>query len=215
MDNLTRTTLHRVDTQDKVDEYQVTLYEYNGRRLTTKVVDALGNVTVHEYDGNGNLVKTTDADGFVTEYTLSALDLVTHINYNGGKQVEYQYNAVGDLVKMEDWTGANTFEVDLLNRITKATDHKGNVTTYTYDSVGNQTVVGYPDGTEAAKEYDLVHNLTSVTETDGRTTTYQYDGMRRATHMEYPDGWVEDYVYDSIGQVLSIHDTDPTKKDMK
>ena len=141
--------------------------------------------------------------------------MVMHINYNGGKEVSYQYNAVGDLVRMEDWTGVNTFEVDLLNRITKATDHKGKVVTYGYDATGNQTSIGYPDGTSVTKTYDLVNNLESVTETDGRTTTYTYDGMRRVTHMEYPDGWQEDYTYDAIGQLLSIYDTDPSGKDMK
>ncbi len=60
----------------------------------------------------------------MTEYTYNALDMVTHINYNGGKEVSYQYNAVGDLVQMDDWTGTNTFEVDLLNRITAVTNEK-------------------------------------------------------------------------------------------
>ena len=142
MDNLSKVTLHRVDTQDNVDEYEVTLYEYDGRGLQTKVVDALGNVTVHQYDGNGNLVKTTDADGYVTEYTMDALDLIEHINYNGGKQVDYQYNKTGDLVKMEDWSGTTTYEVDLLHQITTTTtDRLGKHAAYTYDGVGNQTSV--------------------------------------------------------------------------
>lgn len=204
-----------MDTQDNVDEYEITLYEYDGRGLQTKVVDALGHVTVHEYDGNGNLVKTTDADGMVTEYTFDSLDLVSHINYNGGKQVDYAYNKTGDLVKMEDWSGATTYEIDLLHRITSTTDRLGKHVAYTYDSVGNQTSVAYPDGTTATKEYDLVHNLTKVVEEDGRTTTYTYDGMRRVTHMNYPDGWQEDYHYDAIGQLLAIEDTDPSGKDMK
>lgn len=102
MNGLTKVTLHRVDGQNGVDEYEVTLYEYDGRGLQTKVVDALGNVTVHEYDGNGNLVKTTDPDGYVTGYTYDSLDLVSHINYNGGKQVDYAYNKTGDLVEMTD-----------------------------------------------------------------------------------------------------------------
>lgn len=215
MDNLSKVTLHRVDEQDGVDEYEVTLYEYDGRGLQTKVVDALGNVTVHQYDGNGNLVKTTDADGYVTEYTMDALDLIEHINYNGGKQVDYQYNKTGDLVKMEDWSGTTTYEVDLLHRITATTDRLGKHVAYTYDGVGNQTSVSYPDGTVATKEYDLVKNLTKVVEEDGRTTTYEYDGMGRVTHMNYPDGWQEDYHYDAIGQLTAIEDTDPTQKDMK
>lgn len=52
--NLTKTALHRVDTQDGVDEWEVTAYEYDGRGLTTKQTDALGNVTEYEYNGNGS-----------------------------------------------------------------------------------------------------------------------------------------------------------------
>ena len=48
------------------------------------------------------------ADNYTTQYTCNGLDLVTHINYNGGKQGAYVYNAVGDLV--EDWTGVNTYK---------------------------------------------------------------------------------------------------------
>ena len=42
-------------------------------------------------------------------------------------------------MKMVDWTGTTTFEVDLLNRIIKTTDTKGNVVGYTHDATGNQT----------------------------------------------------------------------------
>lgn len=146
---------------------------------------------------------------------MDALDLIEHINYNGGKQVDYAYNKTGDLVKMDDWSGTTTYEVDLLHQLTATTDRLGRHVAYTYDGVGNQTSVSYPDGTTATKEYDLVHNLTTVIEEDGHTTSYTYDGMRRVTHMDYPDGWQEDYHYDSIGQLLAIEDTDPTQKDMK
>lgn len=215
MGNLVKTSLHRVDTQDGVDEWEITLYEYDGRGLTTKQVDALGNVTTYAYDGNGNLKTKTDPDGYVTTYGYNGLDMVTSINYNDGKEVTYQYNKVGDLVEMTDWTGTTTFEVDLLNRITKTTDTKGKVVSYTYDATGNQTSVSYPDGTTATKTYDLLGQLKTVTEHDGRTTTYTYDGMGRTVKMEYPHGWVEDYHYDSIGQLLKVEDTDPSGKDMK
>ena len=141
--------------------------------------------------------------------------MVTSINYNNGKEVTYQYNKVGDLVEMTDWTGTTTFEVDLLNRITKTSDTKGQVVEYTYGTTGNQTSVSYPDGTTATKTYDLLGQFKTLTEHDGRITTYTYDGMGRLSRMEYPHGWVEDYHYDSIGQLLKVEDTDPSGKDMK
>lgn len=71
--------------------------------------------------------------------------MVRKINYNEAKEVSYQYNAVGELVQMDDWTGTNTFELDLLGRLQKMTDHKGNTVAYAYDAVGNQTSVICPD----------------------------------------------------------------------
>lgn len=215
MGNLVKTSLHRVDTQDGVDEWEVTLYEFDGRGLTTKQVDALGNVTTYAYDGNGNLKSKTDADGYTTEYTYNCLDLVTSINYNDAKEVSYRYNATGDLIAVEDWLGETTFELDLLHQLTAATDHKGNRVEYTYDSVGNQTAIQYPDGTTATYDYDLVHNQTVVTETDGSITTYAYDGMARVTEMRYPNGWVEYYTYDKMGRLLSVDDTHPSEKPAK
>ncbi len=215
MGRLTKTSLHRVDAQDKADEWEITLYEYDGRGLVTRETNALGGVTAYTYDGNGNLVSKTDADDYVTKYTYNALDFVTQINYNGGKQASYRYNKVGELVEMEDWTGTTSFEVDLLRRITQVTDRKGNVVEYGYDEVGNQVSMDYPDGTGVDYAYDLLHQLKTVTEDDGRTTAYTYDGMGRVVKMEYPHGWVEDYVYDSIGQLLRVDDTDPTRKDLK
>ena len=83
-----------MNTQDGMDEWEVATYEYDGRGFMTKQTDALGNVTEYEYDGNGNLLYKVDADTMVTEFTYSALDMVTHINYKGGKD----YNAVGNIV---------------------------------------------------------------------------------------------------------------------
>ena len=213
--NLLSTTLRRIDTQDNVDQLQVTMYEYDGRNLVTKEINAAGKVTQYQYDGNGNLLKKIDADGYQTMYTYNGLDLVTHINYNGGKQVDYQYNATGELVEMEDWTGTNTFELDLLNRITEATDHRGNVTEYTYDGNGNQTSIVYPDNSVVEYTYDLVNNLASVTEDNGNVTTYEYDGMGRQTKMYYPNGWVEHKTYDSIGQLIEARDVHPSEQSNK
>lgn len=42
------------------------------------------------------------------------------------------------------------------------TDHKGNTVSYTYDAVGNQTGITYPDGSKVSNFYDAVYNLTSV-----------------------------------------------------
>ena len=208
-DQLISTDLHRVDALNGVDSHEITLYEYDGRNLVTKEINALGDSTVYVYDGNGNLVSKTDADGYVTQYSYTALDLVKKINYNGVKEVSYQYNKVGELVQMDDWTGTNTFELDLLGRLQKMTDHKGNTVSYTYDAVGNQTGITYPDGSKVSNFYDAVYNLTSVIDAEKGTYAYVYDDANRPVKLTYPNGWIEQYTYDAEGNLLKTVDTDP------
>ena len=208
-DQLISTDLHRVDALNGVDSHEITLYEYDGRNLVTKEINALGDSTVYVYDGNGNLVSKTDADGYVTRYSYTALDLVKKINYNGAKEVSYQYNKVGELVQMDDWTGTNTFELDLLGRLQKMTDHKGNTVSYTYDAVGNQTGITYPDGSKVSNFYDAVYNLTSVIDAEKGTYAYVYDNANRPVKLTYPNGWIEQYTYDAEGNLLKTVDTDP------
>ena len=138
----------------------------------------------------------------MTQYSYTALDLVKKINYNGAKEVSYQYNKVGELVQMDDWTGTNTFELDLLGRLQKMTDHKGNTVSYTYDAVGNQTGITYPDGSKTRSFYDAVYNLTSVIDADDGTYAYVYDDANRPVKLTYPNGWIEQYTYDAEGNLL-------------
>lgn len=208
-DQLVSTGLHRVDTLNGVDSHEITLYEYDGRNLVTREVNAMGDSTIYVYDGNGNMVSKTDADGYVTQYSYTALDLVKKINYNGAKEVSYQYNKVGELVQMNDWTGTNTFELDLLGRLQKMTDHKGNTVSYAYDAVGNQTSITYPDGSKVSNFYDAVYNLTSVIDAEKGTYVYVYDDANRPVKLTYPNGWVEQYTYDAEGNLLKTVDTDP------
>ena len=177
--------------------------------LLALIRDHNGDSTVYVYDGNGNLVSKTDADGYVTRYSYTALDLVKKINYNGAKEVSYQYNKVGELVQMDDWTGTNTFELDLLGRLQKMTDHKGNTVSYTYDAVGNQTGITYPDGSKVSNFYDAVYNLTSVIDAEKGTYAYVYDDANRPVKLTYPNGWIEQYTYDAEGNLLKTVDTDP------
>ena len=141
-------------------------------------------------------------------YSYTALDLVKKINYNGAKEVSYQYNKVGELVQMDDWTGTNTFELDLLGRLQKMTDHKGNTVSYTYDAVGNQTGITYPDGSKTRSFYDAVYNLTNVIDADDGTYAYVYDDANRPVKLTYPNGWIEQYTYDAEGNLLKTVDTD-------
>lgn len=70
--NLVKADLHRVDSQDKVDEHEITLYSYDGRGLVTTIIDAENNQVSYKYDGNGNLIEQIDKDGLVIPICLQS-----------------------------------------------------------------------------------------------------------------------------------------------
>lgn len=104
---ISQTNAKGVTTTDALGNEVLFVYDANNQlvKMTQNRVNeyhehAEDLVTLYEYDGNGNMVSKTDGDGYVTEYTYNSLDLVSHISYNGAKEVTYQYNKVGELVKI-------------------------------------------------------------------------------------------------------------------
>ena len=88
---------------------------------------------------------------------------------------------------MTDWLGTTTFELDLLHQLTAATDHAGKRVEYTYDAVGNQTGITYPDGSKTRSFYDAVYNLTSVIDAEKGTYAYVYDAANRPVKLPLLD----------------------------
>ena len=208
MNQLTKISMHRVDKLHKVDEWQETLYTYDHRGLVKTEVNAKGDGKVFVYDENGNLISKTDEDGYVTEYSYSPVNLVSGINYNGAKQASYLYNGTGELIEMTDWNGTTTFERDLLNRLVKVTDHDGNVVEYGWDNVGNKTVQGYPDGTQADYYYDNENQIVEVVDPDGDITKFEYDANGNRIFKEYPNYETAYYFYDACDRVIEMDEFD-------
>ena len=146
MNRLIVARLRRIDTKNKINETQETLYSYDHRGLCVKEINAFGNGKLSVYDGNSNLKRTTDEDGYVTAYEYNPVNLVSKINYADGKKAAYLYNGTGELIGFSDWNGKTSISRDLLNRILSVNDHNDRTTLYRYDDVGNVTSIGYPDG---------------------------------------------------------------------
>jgi RHS repeat-associated protein len=207
MNRLVKVKQYRSDAQDGVfGEEQITLYGYDKRGLVTKEVNALGYETSYQYDANGNLVAKTDADGFTTALSYDVRNIVAEINYNDGRKITFGYNKNGELVTMTDWLGTTSFVLDLLGQIKSVNDHNSKVVSYTYDTVGNQAQINYPDGTSAKYEYDLLGRMTTATDGDGKSTAYSYDKASQLVEQLYPNNWKERFAYDAAGQLTKKSD---------
>ncbi|MFZ6676213.1 RHS repeat protein, partial [Undibacterium sp. Xuan67W] len=123
----------------------------------TDVIDK----TTYTYDNQGNLTSVTNAAGHVT--TLSGYDPHGHVGTitdPNGLVTTLTYAPRG-------W---------LLSRITSA-DGITEVTSYTYDGVGQMTKVTLPDNSQISYTYDDAHRLTTITDNIGNSIHYTLDNM--------------------------------------
>ena len=85
MNRLIKVTLYKIDTLHKVNEEQVTFYQYDKRGLVVKEINAMDDSVIYIYDGCGNLIQKTDQDGYVTVYGYDPRNIVEAINYADGR----------------------------------------------------------------------------------------------------------------------------------
>jgi RHS repeat-associated protein len=170
------------------------LYDYRGN--TTYVTDyvrsgdIMGNdynnntnteiVKTYSYDMNGNIESSTDAAGNVTKYTYDKLNRLLSTT----KQLK---DEKGTLIS--DVTTSQTYTWD--DQLATMIDEKGNLTRYTYDSLGHQIKIIDALGNIAYKTYDLLGRTTAIVS----PKSYKED-----TALSEMDRTV--FVYDALGRVL-------------
>jgi YD repeat-containing protein len=136
----------------------------------TTIIDANGHKKVEERDVYGRLVK-------VEEYTGDE----AHANFALYATTTYQYDVLGNLLKV--------------------TDAKGNQTTIAYDPLSRKTAMSDPDMGNWTYTYDANGNLATQTDAKSQTITFTYDPLNRITKKDYPTGTDIQYYYDqSYGQ---------------
>ncbi|MCI0530231.1 MAG: FG-GAP-like repeat-containing protein, partial [Nitrospira sp.] len=142
--------------------------EYNDPlRRMTKVINTDNTYTTYSYD----------------KWTTAIIDA------NGHKKVETR-DAYGRLIKVEEFTGTapsftlyatTTYAYGILGNLLSITDALGNVTTMTYDSLGQKIFMHDPDMGNWTYEYDAVGNLTKQTDAKGQNIYFSYDPLNRVT----------------------------------
>ena len=70
--------------------------------------------------------------------------------------------------------------------------------------MGNKTVQGYPDGTQADYYYDAENQIVEVVDPDEGITKYEYDPNGNKTFKEYPNYETAYYFYDVCDQIIEM-----------
>ena len=153
-----------------------TTYDANGSVLTMDGprTDA-SDVTAYSYYSNidpdfgkrGNVATITNALGHVTQITA--------------------YNAHGQPLTIVDPNGlTTTLSHDPRQRLVSR-NIGGEITSYSYDGVGQLTKVTLPDGSFLSYSYDAAHRLTGMSDNLGNRIAYSLDPMGNRTQEQVFD----------------------------
>ncbi|WP_438448068.1 DUF6531 domain-containing protein [Gorillibacterium sp. sgz5001074] len=191
---------------------QVTRYTYDRRGLLVEKRSPTNKVTVYRYDAVGNLLSRTDEDQLTTAYVYDPVYNLKKITYQDGKQVEFSYNALNQVIGMQDSLGKTEYELDALGRVRKVKDYENKLTAYTWGITGEQQSIQYPDGSVVTYGYDAKGRLTSVTDAQKKTTAYTYDAVGNLVQQIMPNGHKTVYQYDALSRLVTLKNSDPKGK---
>lgn len=194
--------------------YKLT-YSYDAAHRLTGWSDNRGNSGQYTLDGMGNRTAeqtkdNTGAVAFQLSRTINAINRVASETVGGSQNVNYQYDANGDLIGQTNALGQSsnytldglrrltneknplnanaTLGYNALDAVTQAKDFKGVITSYTRDAQGNATQEASPDiGTET-NSFDPRGLAANSQDAAGRTQTITRDALGRPTGISHGDG---------------------------
>jgi len=227
---------------------RTTFYTYDqfGQVKTVKTPD-LG-MTTYAYHADGGPASVTDASGARRESTHDFLGrpaTSTQLVRRAGQPTEalttsyVYYGQSGWLQKVispETSRGQTVLEYNNAGEVVKSTDPANNVTLYSYDFAGRNTLTTLPDGSKrktlldqagraigqqelspaggvlrsTAVSYDGNGNVLTATDARGTVSTFTYDAVGRLTQSTQPisatDSIVNSFGYNANGQQTRFTD---------
>jgi RHS repeat-associated protein len=209
-DALGRSTTYTYDGRNDVTSVT------DAKNVTTSMTyDAAGNILTRSrplLDASGATIATQKTTYNYGGTTPNYAGDVTSMLDPNGKTWQYRYDAYGDRISTtapptpENASGnKTTYAYDTgTGRQTSVTTPKGNVTggnpaafttTYSYDAVGNVTLVRDPLWSSSAPtkhqttfHYDANQNLDYQIDANGNKTSYTFDPANELTQTSRPDG---------------------------
>jgi YD repeat-containing protein len=202
------------------------------RNLTTAyVVSGLGDllqqaspdsgITNSTHNSAGSLLTQTDAKGQVTVYMYDALERVTQVTFSDGSRQVYGYdsgtNGVGRLVSITETNPANqvtnalAYTYTAHGRLSSEVRTLGRTSyaiTYSYDSTGRLTGLGYPSGRTVAYSFDALGRVNQIsTSKDGQTQVLvqnaQYHPFGGAKSWTFGNGQIYSRTIDQDGRIAA------------
>ena len=170
------------------------------------IKDKRGNSTTLGYDARGNLTSVVSPGGLTDAFTYDAAGRLISAKNANNSVITYQYNADGDLVKIQYPVGAVQYQYNgTCCSVSKVTDPNGNTLDMTYDLMNRVKTVKDAQGNTASYDYDAVGNLIKETNPNGTINEYGYDGLNRLASVKLPVG-IWQYEYDGQSNLIKMTD---------
>ncbi len=182
-----------------------TTFEYNGRYLVSKRINALTHEYDREYDDNGNLVKEIDEEDNPIEYQYDKQNRRILMIQVGNIQTEFQYDMNGNQTHVID-AGSKDTETgyDKWNRAYEVIDPDGNVTTTEYDGEGKAVKVNDGNSNDRISIRDRRGLILTAIDAEGKETWYTYDLNGNVETVTNANHVVTKTTYDAEDRPLTI-----------
>jgi RHS repeat-associated protein len=149
-----------------------------------------------------------------TNRTVTIIDSLRHY-------ITRHYDNLGRLTDIKAYTGmygsgtlyaTESYTYQYNNLVSTVTDPGNDAYTYTYDFLGRETQVQYPDSSTVYYSYDDTNNKATFTNGRSYDTIYWYDWLSRLEKVEEEyttDTYaVTTYQYDEVGHLTSFTDAE-------
>jgi len=159
--NVIQTDSHHVEPSG-VKTIIIKQFAYDSLNRLVKLTEPDGAKVISEYDDRNLLVKQTDYLSIVKETLYNSYNnKIQEINDSGGLNITHR------------WT------VDTMSRITSYIDPTGQASNYSFDSVGRNNKVMYPNGFTSTKIFNNSNQITKEQLGSGVEFEYTYDAANR------------------------------------
>ncbi|HBU69586.1 MAG TPA: hypothetical protein DEE98_04295 [Elusimicrobia bacterium] len=199
-------------TNNQGDETTI-FYDPLGRKISMN--DPKMGSWYYSYDLNGNLISQMDANLQISTMTYDRLNRVISKTYPDQKNIIYGYDApgygysAGRLTKVNDLSGSTEFFYDKAGRnISKKRVIDGGVyvTSNTYDGLGRELSLAYPDNDRVYFAYDGAALRSAANDEAGtlKYATFDYDTALHGKLLKttYGNNVFTDYTYNPLTQRL-------------
>jgi RHS repeat-associated protein len=175
--------------------------------------DRDGHANVITYNGSNEIdyIADTQSRPFDYSYTSGRVHDITDANLS--RDVQYSYDANGDLEWFRDAEDHQTFyDYDANHNLTEIVGPGGNIIEFTYDAYDRvESINQINDGVDVITSfvYDDVKDTnntygSTVTDAAGHSTTYRFDNANRVTQVTDAEGGVTENEYDPNSNVKSV-----------